>query len=308
MAQQFLRQHSSRLLLSRTCWSLRQRNDVKPVQHGPFRVQVAGMGVWEKDRKSGYRKPIDVPKTKLVKDGAKMIRSEMALWCEETKEKFIADQNVCDIEHGDYEYMWKFHDQESVEAWKVTTDHDNNEGFSKAHFTFTKNETGLFHGYLSQKIPKDGIVKRTGYCNIRSPTKFLSFKREIVHDWTSFTHLLIKVRGDGRPYMLTLSMDRFFDVTWNDQYHFTLFTHGGPYWQIAKVPFSKFFVTSKGRIQDKQEAIPLEKVTHLGISIGDGNEGPFNLEIDSIAVLVDENNRELFAYESYEAEPAHVNT
>ena len=67
-------------------------------------------------------------------------------------------------------------------------------------------------------------------------------------------------------------------------------------------------MTSKGRIQDKQEPVQLEKVTHLGISVGDGNEGPFCLEIDSIAVMYDENHNEMFAYESYEADPAHVNT
>ncbi|XP_076442909.1 complex I intermediate-associated protein 30, mitochondrial-like [Babylonia areolata] len=308
MAHQFLQQASNKLWLSRTCWPLFQRTSMKAEQCGPFKMQTAHMGVWERDRKAGYRKPIDTPKIKLVKDGVKMIGSEMALWYEEVKEKFMVDQNVFDIQHGDYEYVWKFHDRKSVEEWKVTTDQDNNEGFSKANFTFSKNNTGLFHGHLSQKVPKDGIVKRTGYCNIRSPTKFLSFKRQDVHEWTVFTHLLLKVRGDGRPYMLTITIDRFFDVNWNDQYHYTLFTRGGPYWQVAKIPFSKFFVTSKGRIQDKQEPVQLEKVTHVGISIGDGNEGPFYLEIDSIAVMVDESHNEVFAYESYEADPAHVNT
>lgn len=290
------------LTLSCTSVTL-QRNTSKSWQQ-----QVMFMSVFEKDKKAGYRKPIDVPKIKMIKDGINMIGGEVGLWMNETKELLQSDINVFDIIHEDYEYVWKFHNKLNVEDWVVTSDHDNSEGFSKASFTFTKNKTGLFHGHLSQQIPKDGIVKRTGYCNIRSPAKFISFKREEVHDWSPFTHLLLKVRGDGRPYMLTIGMDRFFDINWNDQYHYTLFTRGGPYWQTAKIPFSKFYVTSKGRIQDKQEPIQLSKVTHLGISIGDGNEGPFYLEIDSIAVMLDQSHEEEFAYESYEASPAHVNT
>jgi NADH dehydrogenase [ubiquinone] 1 alpha subcomplex assembly factor 1 len=75
-----------------------------------------------------------------------------------------------------------------------------------------------------------------------------------------------------------------------------------------QIPFSKFYVTSKGRIQDKQEPMELGKIKHLGVTIGDGNEGPFYLEIESIAVMVDENHKEQFAYELYEANPAHVGT
>jgi NADH dehydrogenase [ubiquinone] 1 alpha subcomplex assembly factor 1 len=132
------------------------------------------MSVWEKDKKSGYRQPIDVPKTKMIKDGVKMIGSEMGVWVDEMKEKLHMDINVFDIKHNDYETVWRFNEQRNINEWLVTTDCDNSEGFSTASFTYTKNNTGLFHGHLSQQVPKDGVVKRTGYCNIRSPTKFVS--------------------------------------------------------------------------------------------------------------------------------------
>lgn len=72
-----------------------------------------------------------------------------------------------------------------------------------------------------------------------SPLTFLlqqkSFKRKIPYDWSRYTHLVMRVRGDGRPYMLNIMMDQFFDVNWFDQYNYILFTRGGPYWQVAKV-------------------------------------------------------------------------
>ncbi len=63
----------------------------------------------------------------------------------------------------------------------------------------------------------------------------MSFKRPRPYDWSEYTHMLIRCRGDGRPYHLILHMDRYFDIQWHDQYHYPLFTHGGPYWQMAKV-------------------------------------------------------------------------
>lgn len=69
---------------------------------------------------------------------------------------------------------------------------------------------------------------------------------------------------------------------------------------MFQIPFSKFFKSSKGRIQDRQNPLPRDKVTSFGISAGDRFDGSFQLEIDYIGVEFDPNHTEEFAYEMYE--------
>lgn len=47
--------------------------------------------------------------------------------------------------------------------------------------------------------------------------------------------LVMRVRGDGRSYLLNINTRGYYDITWNDVYHYVLFTRGGPYWQVARV-------------------------------------------------------------------------
>ena len=68
-----------------------------------------------------------------------------------------------------------------------------------------------------------------------------------------------------------------------------------------QIPFSKFFLSCKGRIQDDQVPIDLDSVRSLGLTLADGIEGPFQLEIDYIALVYDENHKEETAYEMYQA-------
>ena len=57
----------------------------------------------------------------------------------------------------------------------MTADRDNDGGKSTANFTFSKNRTGLFHGYLSKEVPKDGKTKYAGYANITAPKPMVRF-------------------------------------------------------------------------------------------------------------------------------------
>ena len=71
-------------------------------------------------------------------------------------------------------------------------------------------------------------------------------------EWHNYTELVLRVRGDGRTYMLNIQTYQEFDIFWHDLYCFPLYTRGGPYWQEYRVPFSKFYFAHKGKIQDSQ--------------------------------------------------------
>ena len=67
------------------------------------------------------------------------------------------------------------------------------------------------------------------------------------YDFTEFTHLVMRFRGDGRAYLLGFSVDYglniFSDLSKMDLYNFALFTRGGPYWQIAKVSWMYQYIS-----------------------------------------------------------------
>jgi len=185
-----------------------------------------------------------------------------------------------------------------LKGWDTLADGDHNEGFSRCELTISPTGKALFHGFVNTTPPKDGRVKYGGFCVMKSKRPMKSFARKSYHDWSSYTHLIIKVRGDGRQYLLNISTAGYYDITWNDTYHYILYTRGGPYWQYVKIPFSKFVFGSKGRIQDLQDPIPLAEVANFQILAG-RVDGPFCLEVDWIGLELDPEIPEEFAYETY---------
>lgn len=257
---------------------------------------------YERSKKDKYDRELaeKVPKKKLILDGLKQLKNEIKMWRDELSEKLKNDP-VLVYRPGEVDVAFQFDQKNELDRWIVTADSDHNEGFSTA--TFEKSPAGyaMFSGYVQSAVPKDGRVKRAGYCNIRSQPVKKSFQRDSHYDWSMYNTLVLKIRGDGRNYLINLHSEGYFDVLWHDIYHYVLYTRGGPHWQVARIPFSKFFLSSKGRIQDKQAPIALQRVTGFGLSVGakGGTDGPFSLELAYIGLEFDPNHTEEFAYEMY---------
>ncbi|XP_070576818.1 complex I intermediate-associated protein 30, mitochondrial-like [Ptychodera flava] len=198
--------------------------------------------------------------------------------------------------------LFEFKELESLESCLVATDQDIG-GKSTAQFTLSKNNKGLFHGTLCTEVPRDGETEYSGYCTLKTKQMYRSFNRKIQHDLSPFNMFKMRVRGDGRSYMINLLTESYFSNNKDDMWNYFLFTKGGPYWQDVTIPFSKFFLSHRGRIQDRQAFADLERVNAIAITMADGINGDFALEIDHISVDFDPTHKEEFAYELYERNP-----
>jgi len=221
-------------------------------------------------------------------------------------QELLESDPILDYRAGEVDVFWRFYDQPSLDHWIVTSDSDHAEGFSKCDLKISPQGYGLFSGTLCSRVPKNGRIQNSGYCNILAKRVTKSFQRDSYYDWSTYTHLNMRFRGDGRSYLINIHVSGQFDIMWNDVFTFLLYTRGGPYWQTTRIPFSKFFFASKGRIQDKQAPLPLTRISNFGITVADKADGPFQLEIDYIGVDFDPNHHEETAYEMYEIKQNYI--
>lgn len=237
--------------------------------------------------------------------GVEGVKKNFALLKKEFSDRWVGPEGKPIIEHllEQNRVIWEFRGEESLEQWTVSSDREiggQSEVYSKLG---RNNNTCLVYGTLSSTPPRDGETRYSGYCTVRSKQQLASFDRKKHFDWTTFNTLHLRIRGDGRPWMINIATETYFSHQKDDIYCYFLYTRGGPYWQDVKIPFSKFFLTHRGRVQDDQHNLLLDKVNTIGFTLGDKADGPFQLEIDFIGVCKDYAHTEEFAYESYKRNP-----
>ncbi|KAM6917953.1 complex I intermediate-associated protein 30, mitochondrial isoform 1-T2 [Lycodopsis pacificus] len=237
--------------------------------------------------------------------GFEGIKKHFTLLKKEFFDRWVGPQGKPLLEHmlEQNRVIWEFRGPESLDQWTVSSDHEIG-GQSEAYLKLGKNmNTCFLYGTLSATPPRDGETRYSGYCTMRSKQSLASFDRKKHNDLSSFNTLHLRVRGDGRPWMINIATETYFSHQKDDIYNYFLYTRGGPYWQDVKIPFSKFFLTNRGRIQDDQHPLWLDKVNTIGFTLGDKADGPFQLEIDFVGVCKDYAHTEEFAYEMYKRNP-----
>jgi NADH dehydrogenase [ubiquinone] 1 alpha subcomplex assembly factor 1 len=215
---------------------------------------------------------------------------------------------------GDYETLFcgDFTDTSTEklhENFIVSSDSVWGEGYSWGALEASPaKNSALFYGDLNTSIPQDGRTRAAGYVSLKSVTQNMSFGRLKTLDFEFYSAIELTIRGDGRSYWLNIHLDEYYDLTWFDLYQFPLYTRGGPYWQKVTIPFSKFLLSYRGFIQDKQDPFDTEEVSNISIVLMDGISGPFSLEIGHIGIVKLQRpvaDEEIFAYEKYLLPYAH---
>ncbi|KAF5103738.1 hypothetical protein D0Z03_000074 [Geotrichum reessii] len=185
----------------------------------------------------------------------------------------------------------------------ATTTTTTEKAISPSSFSSTdKNEPSIyarFHGVLNLDLPKNRPdIVQSGYAMFRTrdqqpestvfPTLRSLFDGNSQYgptgsywDWSSCSHLLLKVKGDRRKYFVNIQAESALPT---DIYQHRLFLKTPGQWEKVYVPLKDFILTNWGVIQE-QRKIDLEHVKTIGIGLIDKQYGPFDLSIASIEAV-----------------------
>ena len=164
---------------------------------------------------------------------------------------------------GKEKSVFEFKRQEDGQQWQPLNDTVMG-GISGSRLTITDGGTALFTGRVS-------LENYGGFASVRSKAG--------EYDLGSFAGILLRFRGDGKRYKLVLKTDDAFEGTLYQVSFETL----KDTWEIVRIPFREFVPTFRGRLLNNAPPLDNRSIKTFGFLIADKQEGPFTLEIQSIA-------------------------
>lgn len=161
--------------------------------------------------------------------------------------------------------LFDFSRPDAAEAWQAVNDAVMG-GASDGRFKITDQKALEFSGTLS-------LANNGGFASIRSNRADLSLKADDT--------LLVRLRGDGREYLLNLYVPTLRPAF---SYRAALPTKAGE-WTEVRIPLAACYATSFGEKVPNAAPLDAPKVNALGFMLADKKAGLFKLEIAWVKVL-----------------------
>ncbi|EFX03293.1 FAD dependent oxidoreductase superfamily [Grosmannia clavigera kw1407] len=180
---------------------------------------------------------------------------------------------------GPYQ-LQSFRDAASLDDCKIMTD-DEIGGFSTAQIDWvpsTSSSAGYvrFHGSISTRLPDDRPdVKRTGYAAWRTADRLPTVFGRSVWNVDSYAYLAMRVRSDGRSYLINVQTDSIVAPT--DLHQHRLFARRPGQWETVVVPWGDFVRTNHGFVVEPQTELLRQRLRSVGLGLTDRVPGPFEL-------------------------------
>lgn len=161
--------------------------------------------------------------------------------------------------------LFDFPTAEAARSWQAVNDGVMG-GVSEGRLAITGERTLAFTGRLS-------LENNGGFASVRTrPAKL---------DILPGDTLVVRVRGDGREYLVNLyTTARRMAFSYR-----TSIATEKDVWQEFHVPLDRFEPTSFGRVVAGMGPIDAATINGLGFMLSDKKPGPFRLEVDWVKVL-----------------------
>ena len=129
------------------------------------------------------------------------------------------------------------------------------------------------------QLTKDGKALFTGNVSLKNYGGFASLQsKPSNYDFSGYNGILIRVKGDGKRYKLSIKNNTFLD---SPRYQAAFHTERGA-WSTIRIPFHTMVPTFRGTVLTNESTVDITKVKSFSLLISDKQEGPFRLEIDWI--------------------------
>jgi NADH dehydrogenase [ubiquinone] 1 alpha subcomplex assembly factor 1 len=141
---------------------------------------------------------------------------------------------------------------------------------------------GVSEGSCS--VTPEGLLRFRGDVSLENNGGFASIRSlPQPHDLSAFRGLVLRVRGDGKRYACNLRTG--FSIR-AGAYRRSFETVEGQ-WLTISLGFRDFVPTSFGRALPDAPALDTSEIRSIGFTVSDGQEGPFELELDWIRAFKD---------------------